>query len=171
MPTGALSTYGESYQRQVDNPSDLYSGFYHVEGADNWNGIRPSVELRHREHSLNQPLKTRLWTVNQPRIAQTAHPDTVVRLGPGLARTTPLDQGVRVLIDGWVGTQMRVPYCENKHVWIDSKDLSYETDPSIKKVINSSEQPRDIVQTVNLADDAYGAEVRIPAQSALALSG
>jgi N-acetylmuramoyl-L-alanine amidase len=159
---GRAVTYGESYQRQADNPSDLYSGFYRVESADKWNAIRPTIEVKHAGHSLSQPLKTRLSTVDQPRIAQTAHPDTIVRLGPGLARTTPLDQGVRVLIDGWVGTQMRVPYCENKHVWIDSKDLSYETDPSIKKVINSSEQPSDTVRTINMGGDAYGAEVRIP---------
>jgi N-acetylmuramoyl-L-alanine amidase len=156
--------YGEVFQRASSNVSDLYTGFYRVTLEDNWQGVHPQVYLQHQSKVLTSTPNTRLWTVSQPAIAQTTHPLTVVRLGPGLARTTPLEEGVRLEIDGWVGTQMRCRYGGTLHVWIDKSDLAFETDlpNESARSSQSAPPPQAVVRTINIRNDDYGQSVQIP---------
>lgn len=156
--------YGKVFQRSTGAPSDLYTGFYRVTADDHWQGIKPSVTLLHKDKSTSLAPPTRIWTVSQPAIAQTAHPQTVTRLGPGLARTTPLDEGVRLEVDGWVGSQIRCRYGESLHVWIEKKDLVFETEPveGASRSFQSAPAPRAVARTVNILDDDYGQSVQVP---------
>jgi N-acetylmuramoyl-L-alanine amidase len=156
--------YGEVFQRSNPSPSDLYTGFYRVTPDDHWNGLKPKVSLTQKTKTSLLTPTTRIWTVEQPAIAQTTHTQTVTRLGPGLARTTPLDEGVRLEIDGWVGNQMRCRYGESLHVWIDKKDLAFETELTGRstKPLESAAAPRAVARTINTKSDEYGQSIQIP---------
>jgi N-acetylmuramoyl-L-alanine amidase len=156
--------YGEVFQRSSASVSDLYTGFYRVAADDHWNGIRPRVSLDHQNKTLSMTPACRIWSISQPAIAQTTHPQTITRLGPGLARTTPLDEGVRLEVDGWVGSQIRCRYGESMHVWIDRKDLAFETEltSSPSRPLESAPPPRAVARTVNIRIDDYGQSVQVP---------
>jgi N-acetylmuramoyl-L-alanine amidase len=156
--------YGEVYQRANPTVSDLYTGFYRVTADNQWQGVHPQVLLNHEGKTLSVTENARLWTVSQPAIAQSSHPLTVVRLGPGLARTTPIDEGVRLEIDGWVGTQMRCRYGDTFHVFVDRADLVFETDLPNQRVkfSTSAPPPQAIARTINIRNDEYGQSVQLP---------
>lgn len=151
-------------QTSSTSSSDLYTGFYRVMPDDHWQGVIPKVTLIHSGKSIAFTPHIKIWSVSQPAMAHTTHAQTIVRLGPGLARTTPLDQGVRVEVDGWVGTQMRCRYSDSTHVWIDRKDLEFETTlpDSPSKSNESALAPHAVARAINISDDQYGQCVQIP---------
>jgi len=154
--------YGEASERWSQRSDDLYKGFYKITADDQWSGIHPKLFLEHGDKQLSIIAKPQFTTISQPTIAQTIHSQTVVRLGPGLARTTPLDTGVRLEIDGWVGNQMRCLYTPIKHVWVDKKDLDFETPLQSGRNIDSTASPYAVARTINVIDDGYGQTIKIP---------
>jgi len=165
---GALVTHGQGfangrvYERQKDPASDLYYGFYRVSPEDHWQAQPAVVTVIHNGQSTQKASAGRIWTVSQPSLAQTAGARTIVRLGPGLARTTQLDEGVRVEVDGWVGTQMRCQYTPQLHVWIERKDLVFEGGAPDEKRAESGFAPQAVVRTINIKTNDYGQSIRIP---------
>ena len=151
---GLDAAYGSSYQRRGRFPADLYCGFYTVSPADRWHSVRPRFVLSKAGRTLSLTGRASLNTIEQPDPAQTAHDDTVVRLGPGQARTTPLPAGVRLLVDGWQGNSMRCLLAPGRHVWILKEDLQLE---NIRSVAPSSP-----VRTVNIKDEPGGVRVSLP---------
>jgi N-acetylmuramoyl-L-alanine amidase len=153
---------GEVYQRQTPHSADLYTGFYKVMPEDHWQGVNLKFSLNHQGKETSITSHNRISTVSQPLIAQTNKPQTVVRLGPGLARTTPLTEGIRLFIDGWVGEQMRVCYANDRHVFIDRKDLLFENGNPGQKSLMTTLAPQAVAQTINVHNDTYGQVVSIP---------
>lgn len=154
--------YGQVIERRSGGSSDIYSGVYRVQTSDDWHDVKPKVTLEHNGHRLSYTAACRLNTLARNAFAQTQHPLTIVRLGPGLARTTPLDSGVRLEIDGWVGDQIRCLYLPGHHVYIDRKDLAFETDTKLERNSVSSPAPHAVARTINILTNQYGDSVRIP---------
>jgi len=154
---GMDAAYGQTFQRFPGTAPDIYMGFYKVEPDDRWQEIAPKFILSKNGKSTGSAGPGRITTVFQPTLAQTRHDDTVVRLGPGASRTTPLASGVRVLVDGWQGDQLRCLYSSTHHVWIARDDLAYESDNS-----ESGPLPQSTIRTINLLNDDYGADIVLP---------
>jgi N-acetylmuramoyl-L-alanine amidase len=159
---GQDADYGEVYQRHPAHPPDLYTGFYKVMPEDRWQGVSLKFKLNHAGKETSLTSNNRITTISQPLIAQTSKAETTVRLGPGLARTTPLAAGIRLFIDGWVGDQMRISYAADKHVFIDRKDLQFENGAPGEKIRESAMAPQAVTQTINIRNDSYGQLVSIP---------
>lgn len=153
---GQDAAYGKVFQRQPGSGADLYVGFYKVSPDDHWNAVAPKFTLRKNGKTVSLPAKAKLTVVPQPVLAQTRHDRTIVRAGPGLSRLTPLPEGVRLLVDGWRGEQMRCIYSATQHVWIPKEDLQFESEQE------SGPAPRSVVRAINLRSDDYGADVIIP---------
>jgi len=166
-PRGQSVAYGQVYERHKDTTSDLYSGFYRVTAEDHWQAQPAVVSVLHDGKTVQKASGGRIWTVTQPSLAETAQARTIVRLGPGLARTTQLDEGVRVEVDGWVGTQMRCPYTPLKHVWIDRKELVFEGNTPESKKGASNAAPQGVARTINIRTCDYGQSIRIPLEQRL----
>jgi N-acetylmuramoyl-L-alanine amidase len=154
--------YGEVYDRHVESTADLYRGSYRIDAADRWRSEPIIITLSHSGQSMQCTGGGRISTVPQPLAARTAHSLTIVRLGPGLARTTPLDADIPVQVDGWVGTQSRCQYAFDRHVWIDKADLSMETEKSGLRNPVYAATPQEVARTINVKDCDYGQSVRIP---------
>ena len=151
---GLMTTYGKSYQRFPAHQPDLYTGFYRVTADDRWQNLRPKFVLSRGRRSVQLLAKARLTSVEQPRLARTVHDETVVRLGPGQARTTPVSAGVRLLVDGWLGDSLRCSLAPGRHVWIARDDLSFEEE--------AGQAPAAAVRAVNVERERYGARIVIP---------
>jgi N-acetylmuramoyl-L-alanine amidase len=151
---GMDTAYGKVFQRQSASRPDLYYGFYRVRPDDHWQRIKPKLTLRANGRALNWTAATSLSTVEQPKPARTIHDETTVRLGPGQARTTPLPESVRLLIDGFQGDAMRCLLSAGHHCWILKEDLALGDE--------SGPPPATTVRAVNLEGDGTGIQLRIP---------
>lgn len=151
---GRQTAFGVSYQRSPASLRDLYSAFFKVPAGEPWKAIRPVYTVRKGGQVLKIPARGKITVLSQPEAWRSKHDDTIVRLGPGAARTTPLPAGVRFLSDGRRGESRRLSLADGKHVWILEQDL--EPDP------DSGQPPDSKVTTINLGSDSYGAWVRIP---------
>lgn len=154
---GMDAAYGQTFQRWPGSAPDIYMGFYKVEPDDRWQNLAPKFILNKNGRTTGAAGEGRITTVLQPILAETRHDDTVVRLGPGASRTTPVSAGVRVLVDGWQGDQLRCLYTNTHHVWIARDDLAYESDNN-----ESGPLPQCTVRTINLLNDDYGADIVLP---------
>lgn len=152
--SGLDTAYGASYQRHPANSADQYVGFYRIQAQDRWNKVIPRFLLSGAGGSLQISGKAGISTVEQPLSAITAHANTIVRLGPGEARTTPLDEGVRMLVDGWQGNSMRCLLSPGRHVWIEKEDLIFDD--------GGSPPPLSVVRSVSVREDADGSAIEIP---------
>lgn len=137
---------------------DQYIGYYKVQPQDQFEGARPKYIVRKDGKELNCVGPTIVNVVMQPRLAETVHDQTIVRVGPGQARLTPLPAGVKLVIDGYVGTDLRLKWAENKHVFIEAKDLRFAQDAQK----NSGQYPSSGVKSVNVEQDSYGDKVIVP---------
>ncbi|HEY9787587.1 MAG TPA: N-acetylmuramoyl-L-alanine amidase [Candidatus Obscuribacterales bacterium] len=160
---GLDAAYGQVFQRLPAARADLYIGFYKVAPDDRWNGLTPKFCLRNGTKEIMVPAKARLTVIGQPWLARTRSQNTIVRLGPGQARTTPLAEGVRLLADGWQGRHVRCLYAANRHVWIDKDELVFESAPPVgQQPFITAALPSSAVRTVNTGRDAYGDYVSLP---------
>lgn len=154
---GLDAAFGKMFQRYASAPRDLYVGFYRIQSTDRFNNVTPIFVLSRAGSTITTKGKGRITTVDQPLVAQTLSPKTIVRLGPGAARTTPLFNGVRVLVDGWYGKHMRCLYCPGRHVWIERQELAFENEANF-----STPPPNTVARTINIESDAYGESVVVP---------
>lgn len=151
---GLSTAFGLASQHGSPAQKDLYTGFYRIQPSDKFDSaaIKFIVSGAGATRSLVSP--GRLTVVAQPSLARTRHDDTVVRLGPGLARTTPLVAGVRLLLDGWRGQWRRAELSPGRHVWIEDKDLAADDAVELP--------PSSAVTTVNIEKEGTGARIVIP---------
>lgn len=158
--------YGKTFNRFDNDYSDNYKGAYKVSANDHFYAVRPQFQLNSNIGNLLTTSKFTISTVESLFIAKTSKNPTIVRLGPGLARTTPLVEGVRVLVDGWAGNDMRCIYSPNYHVWINKKDLILESvshqDTGLQKNTPDNPAPHAVAQTINIFDDTYGDKICLP---------
>jgi N-acetylmuramoyl-L-alanine amidase len=151
---GLDTAFGVSFQRTPAAVKDLYLGFYKVQAEDKFANAVPNFVLQKGAKQIKAKAKGTLTVVHQPSILSSVHDDTIVRLGPGAARVTPLPAGVRFLCDGYKGDWWRLELSPNQHVWIAKNDLSAEDE--------SNALPQSKITTVNMDSDPYGARVAIP---------
>ncbi|CAN5272902.1 N-acetylmuramoyl-L-alanine amidase [soil metagenome] len=154
---GLDAAYGKVYQRRSASPPDLYVGFYKVQPDDQWKDLQPKFTLNHAGKSKSIFGNAKLTTIAQPFLAETLHTDTIVRVGPGAGRTTPLSNGVRFFVDGWQGDQIRCSFAPSHHFWIKKDDLNFEPGS-----IESGAAPNSVARTINVGNDEYGSTVTIP---------
>ena len=152
---GLHTTFGVTYQQSAAASRDLYTGFYKVTADDKWQGEQPIFTLTNASSTISHPASGHVTVISQPFIATTTHDDTVVRVGPGAGRTTPMVQGVRVLVDGFVGESYRCEMAAGKHLWIEKKDLTENEAAGVPPTAN--------VQTINIENEGTGgARIVIP---------
>ncbi len=149
------TTFGVQFQRSPGGVKDFYSGFYRVSAADTWQNVRPEYVLSKNGVTVKEKSPATITVLQQPFVAATIEDDTIVRVGPGAGRTTPLAAGVRVLVDGFVGNSYRVEMAPGKHLWIEKDVLSQETDAGTPPTAN--------VRTINIENEGVnGGRVVLP---------
>jgi N-acetylmuramoyl-L-alanine amidase len=169
--TGMDAAYGQVFQRHPHARRDQYFGYYKITAEDLWTEQKPKVVLTHGDKTIEKEVPQTITTVEQPLIAETLHDQTVVRLGPNASRTTPLVSDIRLLVDGWIGDQVSCLYASNKHVWIDRKDLNFETDAQAQKEksqAGSGPPPFAQARTINIKSEANGEYISVPLSQRLA---
>ncbi len=163
--------YGKTFRRFDTNDSECYKGSYRVTADDHFFSTHPQFKLISSIGGLSENSKATISTVESLFVARTAKNPTVVRLGPGLARTTPLVDGVKVIIDGWSGDNMRCLYATNHHVWINKSELVMESltqtttlpsDLNMRKHNTDIIAPQAVAQTINIIEDSYGEKICLP---------
>ncbi len=159
--TGMDAAYGQVYQRHSHGRPDQYFGHYKVAADDRWVDLKPKIILRHSGKTISQSFPQTLTVVQQPALAETAHDATIVRVGPNAGRTTPLDGGIRLLVDGWQGDQMSCLYAPGKHVWIGRADLIFENGDE-KSNVGQGPPPNSVARTINLKEEPTGEFVSLP---------
>lgn len=167
--TGMDAAYGQVFQRHPHARRDQYFGYYKITAEDLWSEQKPKIVLTHGDKTIEKELPQSVTTVEQPMIAETAHDATIVRLGPNASRTTPLVSDIRLLVDGWIGDQISCLYANNKHVWIDRKDLNFETDAQSQKAqAGSGPPPFAQARTINIKSEGNGEYISVPLNQRLA---
>lgn len=151
---GLNTTFGVTYQAGVPRDPNLYVGFYKVQAGDAFEHAAAKFVASKGGQSTQLISRKTVTVFAQPKLLQTAHDETIVRLGPGAARTTPAPEGVRLLVDGYYGTQTRCELAPGKHVWIDREDLKEDAEPG--------RPPLSTVRTMNLGSDPLSARIVIP---------
>ncbi len=150
---GMEAAYGQMFQRH-SNAADLYVGLYRVEAGDNFEQEHPRFLLQKAGQSITTAGAAAITVLRQPQIARTAHDETITRVAPDLARLTPLPQGVRLLVDGYQGENIRCRYTPSKHIWIKREDLDFEE--------TGSPAPEAVARTIIVKQDNYGESLVIP---------
>lgn len=151
---GLDTAFGVTFQRSPAALKDLYLGFYKIQAQDSFDKVAPVFFLEKGQKQIKAKARGSISIIKQPSVLSTAHANTIVRLGPGQARTTPLPEAVRLLADGYKGDWWRFELCPNRHVWVAKEDIAAEAD--------NSSLPESRVSTVNLGTDSYGARIAIP---------
>jgi N-acetylmuramoyl-L-alanine amidase len=160
--TTAINTGDTAYGVVVDQgqmpAGEIYTGIYKVQAHDLFKQEHPLYNLHW--HNTKSPKPQKLtWrspntidTLIQPILAQTKHDNTIVRLGPGLSRVTPLASGIGLTIDGKFGPWSRISLAPNQHRYIETKDLE----------MNNSAQTSQGISTINLEESDNATKVIIP---------
>ncbi len=151
---GLEAAYGQVFQRHPSAQPDLYVGLYRIEANDQFYQEHPRYVMQKEGKSLTVASPAAITVLRQPQIAHTIHKDTITRVAPDLARLTPLPEGVRLIVDGYQGENIRCRYAPNKHIWIKKEDLSLgdSTGPA----------PDSVARTIQVKNDSYGETVVIP---------
>lgn len=152
---GLEVAYGRVYQKHTQAKRDQYFGFYKIMPDDRWQQLHARIILDHNGKIATHILKQTITVLAEPLLAQTAHDATVVRLGPGAARTTPLSSGIHLLVDGWQGDQIRCLYTSVKHVWIAREDLIFDSNMT-NLSMGAGLAPSSVAKTINIKmEDNY----------------
>lgn len=150
IKSGLDTTFGVQYQASAASSKDFYSAFYKVNASDNWKGLHPEFVLDKAGTTIRQKSPTTITVLQQPFVATTMQDDTIVRVGPGAGRTTPIANGVRVLVDGWVGNSYRCEMAAGKHLWIEKNALMDE------QGADAGTPPLANVRTINIENEEVG---------------
>lgn len=159
MDNGGLDTaFGQVFQRFSAQRPDVYTGYYRVTDADSWKDQPLEIAVSRKRSSKKLKTGTLITTLDQPLTGRTILKDTVVRLGPGKARTTPLDSDIRLLVDGWADNQLRCLLSPGNHVWIKSQDIAIEHERSRQH----GSLPMSFARTVNLEPASRSVRIVLP---------
>jgi len=164
---GMAVAYGKTFQRSAHERSDEYHGFYKIAADDRWDDVQAKISARLNGKSQTCVSNARFKVMHQPFLAETTHDDTIVRVGANAGRTTPLVKGIRLLVDGWQGEQMRCLYATNKHFWIARQDLAWENGQPSNMVDKKAAgtpgpAPVAVARTINVVDDEIGSYIALP---------
>lgn len=160
---GLDAAYGQVYQRLPAARSDRYVGFIKVGPLDQFEQVAPVFTVEKDGHTASTTSPYTVSVVKQPFLVQTTHDATIVRVGPGAGRITPLVKGVRLLADGWHGDEMRILYSANKHVYISKSGLSTGRIGWLPATPGTSGPlPASTVRTINTRKDGYGDALLLP---------
>lgn len=151
---GLEAAYGQVFQRHPAASPDLYVGLYRIEANDQFYQEHPRYVMQKAGKSLTVVSPAAITILRQPQIAHTIHKETITRVAPDLARLTPLPEGVRLIVDGYQGENIRCRYAPNKHVWIKKEDLSLGD--------SAGAAPDSVARTIQVKNDNYGEVVVIP---------
>ncbi len=161
--------YGKPFQQGSHSRDDTYYGFYKISEDDDWQNVHPRVTATMDGRTTSSTPGGALRVLHQPLLAETVHDNTIVRLGPGAGRTTPLVKGIRLVVDGWQGDQIRCLYGANKHFWIAKNELEWENiDENAMRTVGrrssgvAGPAPGAIARTINIADDDFGSYISLP---------
>lgn len=158
---GMEAAYGQVFQRYARNNPDLYIGLYRLESQDQFNQEQPLFCLEKAGKAVTLKGKGRITVVRQPVTAHTLRDDTITRATPDQARLTPLAEGVRLLVDGYQGDNIRCLLSPRKHVWIKKDDLQFEGAAAI---------PNSVARTIIVKKDDYGESIVLPLSQRLPYS-
>lgn len=155
---GLAIAYGKVFQSLPADADDLYVGFYKIQPTDRFSSSKIKFTLKKDGNTVSGAAPGAVTVLTQPHIVQTAHDDTIIRVSPDKARLTPLPQGVRLMVDGWQGDNLRVVYGPGQHVYVKSEDVVRERGST-----NASGAPaKGFVSTVNISRSTYGDAVVVP---------
>lgn len=155
---GLAHAYGKVFQSLPADSEDLYVGFYKIQPTDRFNSSKIKFTLTKDSDTVTGTAPGAVTVLTQPHLVQTLHDDTIIRVSPDKARLTPLPQGVRLMVDGWQGDNLRVLYGTGQHVYVKSEDVARE-----KGSIGASGAPaKGFVSTINIARSTYGDAVVVP---------
>lgn len=160
---GLDAAYGQVYQRLPAARADRYVGFIKISNLDQFEQTNPIFIAEKDGRSVSATSPYKITVVHQPFLVQTAHDNTIVRVGPGAGRITPLVRGVRLLADGWHGDELRIAYSSTKHVYISKNDMTAAPpgwSPSNPGA--SGALPASNVRTINTKKDGYGDALLLP---------
>lgn len=160
---GMDAAYGKVYQRLPAARGDRYVGFVKIGPLDQLEKVAPTFTVEKGGKTVTATSPYKVTVLKQPFIVQTSKDNTITRVGPGAGRITPLARGVRLLVDGWYGDELRTVYAANKHVYIDKNELTTSGitfDPNAPG--NAGPLPTSTVRTINTQKDRYGDVLLMP---------
>ena len=155
---GLAIAYGKVFQSLPAGADDLYVGFYKIQPGDQFNSSKVRFTLKKDGKSISAVAPGAVTVLTQPHIVQTTKEDVIVRVNPDKARLTPLPKGVRLLVDGWQGDNIRCLYGPNQHVYLKQTDVAFEKNAQG----TSGPPPKSFVSTLNISRSTYGDAVVIP---------
>lgn len=160
---GLDAAYGQVYQRLPAARADRYVGFIKIGALDQFEQASPTFIAEKDGRTVNITSPYKVTVLKQPFLVQTSHDNTIVRVGPGAGRITPLSRNVRLLVDGWHGDELRIVYAANKHVYINRNDLTTANlGWSPMSQGESGPLPVSTVRTINTKKDGYGDALLMP---------
>lgn len=151
---GLSAAYGQVYQRYPKKRPDFYVGLYKIQAEDNFADVPIDFKLQKEGKQTNFTASAKITTIKQPLIARTTADDTIVRTAPDAGRLTPLPAGVRLMVDGFDGENIRCLYRAGKHGWIKKSELQMEE--------SSAPAPTAVARTIIAKKDSYGESIVIP---------
>ena len=155
---GLAIAYGKVFQSLPAGADDLYVGFYKIQPGDRFNSSKVKFTLKKDGKSISAVAPGTVTVLTQPHIVQTNKEDTIVRVNPDKARLTPQPKGVRLLVDGWQGDNIRCLLGPNQHIYLKQSDVSFEKNAQG----TSGPPPKSFVSTLNISRSTYGDAVVVP---------
>ncbi len=155
---GLAIAYGKVFQSLPEGADDLYVGFYKIQPTDRFSSAKVRFTLKKDGETISSLAPGVVTVLTQPHIVQTNKDDTIIRVSPDKARLTPLPKGVRLMVDGWQGDNIRCSYGPSQHVYVKAEDVARERGST-----GASGAPaKGIVTTVNISRSTYGDAVVVP---------
>jgi len=157
---GLSAAYGQMFQRFPAKRADFYVGLYKLQPEDNFVDAPLTFKLQKPDANTDRIKETsitaaaKITALKQPLTAVTVAEDTIVRTAPDAGRLTPLPAGVRLLVDGFDGENIRCFYRSGKHVWIKKAALQMEE--------TGAPAPSSVARTIIVKKDSFGESVVIP---------
>jgi len=151
---GLFAAYGQVFQRYPAHRADFYVGLYKLQPDDQFADAAVNFKLQKDGKETTALTAARITLIKQPIIAHCLADDTIVRTAPDAGRLTPLPAGVRLMVDGYDGENIRCLYRAGKHVWIKKAALTMEE--------NGAPAPAAVARTIIVKKDKSGESVVIP---------
>ena len=156
---GLSAAYGQVFQRYPARRADFYVGLYKVQPEDNFVDAGLTFKLERNTPSgtpgaTSMIAGAKITSLKQPIMARTIADDTIVRTAPDAGRLTPLPTGVRLLVDGYDGGNIRCLYRPGKHAWIKKNELQMEE--------AGAPAPNAVARTIIVKKDNFGESIVVP---------
>jgi N-acetylmuramoyl-L-alanine amidase len=151
---GLSVAYGQAFQHLPAHREDYYVGVYRLQPEDNFVDAPVTFKIARGGAETTAIAAAKITAIKQPMLARTLSDETIVRTAPDAGRLTPLPGGVRLLVDGYDGENIRCLYRHGLHVWIKKSEIEMED--------AGSPAPTSLAKTIVVKDEADGEKVVIP---------